>query len=85
MSTPTELSIMLDQDACEVAYRAGQIVESCIIERATEVARNAGASTVTADIVRCCMTNDLLDIIREALDVRAAKQATTRARTSQAA
>jgi hypothetical protein len=85
MNSPADISIALDQDACAIAYRAGQLVEKCVIERAIEIARDAGVSTVTADIIRSCVTDDLLEMLKEHLNVPAAKQEIKRTTASKAA
>jgi len=72
MSRTEENRILLDVKATDVAFRAGQSLEQLLLDRALEVARQAGATVVTAKHVESCLDpfplEQFLDLMRESLN-----------------
>jgi hypothetical protein len=53
--------VVVDSAASELAFRAGQLVESLLVNRGMELARNSGSSIVTAENVESCLDQVLFD------------------------
>ncbi len=61
MSSIANESVVVDSDASNLAFRAGQLVESLLVDRGIELARRSGSSIVTAEYVESCLDQVLFD------------------------
>ncbi len=60
-STTVNDPIVVDSGASILAFRAGQLIESLLVDRGIELARKSGSSIVTAEYVESCLDQVLFD------------------------
>lgn len=70
MSTTDSTKLLFARDACDLAFHAGQLLESLLLERASPLAQESedGRRIVTPDNVRAVIDPQLIDEIRAALE-----------------
>ncbi len=61
MSSTVNDPVVVDRGASNLAFRAGQLVESLLVDRGIELARKSGSSIVTAEHVESCLDQVLFD------------------------
>ena len=67
MSSESQVEVLFDRVACDRAFYAGQLVERLLLDRAAEVARKAGSSTVTTCELEACFDDATAHQLIEAL------------------
>ena len=68
MSSRQDHSILLGTNASTFAFRAGQLFEQLLLNRAEEIARDAQEPVVTIEMVESCIDGILLEEVRKQLD-----------------
>lgn len=70
MSTLENGRILLDMEASNLAFRAGQFVEKLLRDRGIERTRSSESSVVRADAITACIDESLLEELRTHLNER---------------
>ena len=75
MSKSVSNPILFDSDAGAVAFRAGQLVEKLLLDRALKRAGESGASIVKPEIIEACIDESLLDDLKRHLNEQTEREA----------
>lgn len=70
MSTVEDLPIVLDRQAGDLAFQAGQFVAKLLRDRGIERTRSSESSIVRADDIRACIDDSLLEELKNHLNER---------------
>ena len=70
MSTVEDRRILLDLEASNLAFRAGQFLEKRLRDRGIDRTRSSGSSVVRVDAIRTCLDESLLEELRTHLNER---------------
>ena len=63
MTQTVKNEVLLETEACALAFRAGQLVEKYLLEAGYKQAICDGVSRVTAETVESCVTNSLVEYL----------------------
>jgi hypothetical protein len=73
MATVANNSIGIAINAYDLAFRAGQVLQTLLLDRGAEFARQAGSSVITPEHVRASIDEIPIDQLRVKLDERPAE------------